>query len=300
MTHPVEARLFSQQAGHQTVAERIAAIESQVRLHPGDAQHRWALFQWLCIGREWERAIRQLQVFGQVDASNLSLVQACRDLVRAERWREDVMLGRKQPGYVIDDAPQWVQGMIDALVLTARGEVAAADDLREQALDAAPSTPGRGGDVSFEWIADSDTRLGPVCEIMTAGSYRWLPFDEIADWKITQPTTLVDLVWAPCSIRLHDGTVVRGFVPSRYPLPPLSTPSGIDRDALDLGRQTMWHEVGRTAVIAVGHKCWTTSIGDVGLFDWPACAFGAESKASALVPGEVPQSTPTNSGGSSL
>ncbi len=237
--------------------------------------------------------MRQLQVFGQLNPAGLPLVQAYRDLVRAERWREDVMLGRRPPGFVLDDIPAWMQGMINALELTARGEDAAADSVREQALDTAPSTSGHAGDTSFDWIADSDSRLGTVYEIMTAGSYRWLPLDDIATWTISAPTALIDLVWAPCTVTLRDGTLVHGFTPSRYPLP-ASLPgsdyvAGNDRDVLHLGCQTVWHETGRTGVIAQGRKCWTTSAGDVGLFDWLTCSLVTAQRLAATQPATIPQ-----------
>ncbi len=220
--------------------------------------------------------MRQLQVFGQLDKDSLPQVLACRDLVRAERWREEVMLGRRAPGYVLDAMPAWVQGMVQALELTARGEFAAADDVRGRSLDVTPFTSGHAGDTAFDWIADSDSRLGPVCEIMTAGSYRWLPFDDVASWQLAAPAKLMDLLWVSCSVTLHDGTLVRGFMPSRYPIPAAAhagSNAAADRDALDLGHQTLWHECGRTGVIGDGRKTWVTSMGDVGLFDWPACTF---------------------------
>jgi type VI secretion system protein ImpE len=254
-----------------TVTEHIATVESQIRKQPGDASHRWALFQWLCVEREWDRAIRQLQVFGQLDADSLPLVHACRDLIRAERWRERVLAGLATPGYVLDTPAGWMLGLIAALRLSGRGELDAADDAREQALDAAPLVAGRAGETRFEWIADSDSRLGPICEIMTAGSYRWLALADITAWQIATPATLSDLMWARCTVTLNDGTVVRGFMPARYPS---SSAGECDTDLLNLGRLTVWRETRRTGIVASGRKTWTTSAGDVGLFAWSDCTFG--------------------------
>jgi type VI secretion system protein ImpE len=45
-------------------------------------------------------------------------------------------------------------------------------------------------------------------------------------------------------------------------------------DAIRLARTTVWHDTGRTGVIALGQKTWTTSTGDTSLFELATCAFG--------------------------
>ncbi|WP_227245117.1 type VI secretion system accessory protein TagJ [Paraburkholderia caribensis] len=279
MSHPASGD--PQQTYQRTILEEISIIEDGIRRQPVDASRRWALFQWLCIASQWDRAIRQLQVFGQLDAGSLPLVQACRDLIRAERWRERVLLGLQAPGYVLDEPPAWMPGLVAALALTGHGELAAAEGAREKALDAAPLTGGRAGEVDFDWIADSDSRLGPVCEIMTAGSYRWLAFADAAVLQIAQPATLMDLVWAKCSVTLRDGTVLRGFMPARYLSPVVGD---VDTDRLAMGHQTVWRETGRVSIVAAGRKTWTTSAGDIGLFEWPDCRFaGSDATSGAAI-----------------
>jgi len=269
------------QAGYAiSVAEHVASIEAEIRNQPGVASHRWALFQWLCVARQWDRAILQLQVFGQLDGARTPVVQAYRDLLKSEKWRERVMQGHARPGHVFDDEPAWMHALATALELTAKGELSAADDAREQALDAAPVTEGKAGEAPFDWIADSDSRLGPICEIMTAGSYRWLAFEHVAAWQVAKPATLIDLIWAPCSIALKDGTLVRGFMPARY-THSFDTGAG-NADALALGRETVWQQVGLTGVVAAGRKTWATSTGDIGLFELRDCTFGGAEVESEV------------------
>jgi type VI secretion system protein ImpE len=258
------------QASAYPIAEHITRVESSIRTQPANAGHRWALFQWLCVARQWERAIRQLQVFGQLDGRQVSLVHACRDLVRAERWREQVMRGQEAPGYVYDEAPEWMHGLIAALELTGKGELTAADDVRLRSLDAAPLVAGRADGTRFEWIADSDSRLGPVFEIISASSYRWVSLFDLSAWQISKPATLIDLVWSRCTLTFHDGTVIRGFTPARYV--PASSGRSSD-DALDLGQLTVWSESGRSGVTGDGRKTWTSSVGDIDIFELLECAF---------------------------
>lgn len=256
-------------------------VQGMIRREPAVAAHRWTLFQLLCLTQQWERAVQQLQVFAQLNPQQVQAAQAYRDLIRAERWRTKVMNGLAQPGFVIDP-PLWVGSLAEALRLTSAGQTDAADAMREAALDQAPLVGGGGANHSFEWIADSDSRLGPVCEIITAGRYRWLPFSDIAGWEIGRPATLADLVWAPCLLTLVDGTRVRGFMPARFPAAVDSTHDSATLDALRLGNTTVWTDVGRTGVIAQGRKTWTTSTGDVGLFELDICTFVHDSDRGSV------------------
>ena len=259
--------------------QQIQEIEVQIRTQPGDAAHRWALFQLLCMTGDWERAIQQLQLWAKLDKQE-RMAQAYRDLIRAERWRAKVLAGLERPSFVLEP-PNWIEGLIDALRLTAEERIDEADAARETALDAAPLTAARTPHGHADWIADSDSRLGPVFEIITAGSYRWVPFADIATWHITPPSALIDLIWAPCVLTLTDGSTLRGFVPARYP----GSESG--SDALRRGRETSWTEIGRTGVIALGQKTWATSEGDFGVFDWLLGDFGTCATVDLSAEGEA-------------
>ncbi|CAB3711870.1 hypothetical protein LMG22037_04110 [Paraburkholderia phenoliruptrix] len=248
--------------------EQIERIETRVRAQPTTASHRWALFQLLCVTGDWARAMQQLQTWAKLDPQQAPTAQACRDLIRAERWRARVVSGQERPGFVHEPA-EWVKELVGALRLTADGQSEAADKARERALEAAPLIAARTPQGVANWIADSDSRFGPVCEVITAGHYRWVPFADLAAWRVSSPANLINLVWAPCVLTLTDGSVVRGFMPARYP------GSDTAADTLRLGRETVWHEAGRTAVIALGQKTWTTEQGDFGLFELANTEFGA-------------------------
>lgn len=257
--------------------EAIADLVARIRKEPSVAAHRWSLFQCFCVTGEWERALQQLQVYGQLDGSAERVVQTFRDLVRAERWRELVMAGKQQPAFVYDDTPEWMRALVTALGSAAEGELDAADRAREAALDAAPLVAGRTSEHTFEWIGDSDSRLGPVCEFIAAGSYRWVALSDVAGWRVSPPSSLIDLVWTPCTLSLNDGATLHGFMPVRYPVHGHAQHD--DAEALQIGRETVWHEMGRTGVIGFGRKTWSTSTGDFSVFEVPQCAFGDAATA---------------------
>ena len=250
-------------------------IEAQIRAQPTVPAHRWMLFQLLCVAEHWDRAIQQLQVYAQLDPQHGPAALAYRDLIRAERRRAQVLAGRERPGFVFD-APGWVDGLLDALRLVAAGELGQADVARERALDQAPLVPVRNPDRQLDWIADSDSRLGPVCELVTAGHYRWVPFSDIKAWRVEPPAMLLDLIWAPCALTLVDGSAVRGFMPARYPSAGHTPCDSNESDALLLGRKTVWQDVGRSGTVAFGQKTWVTSAGDLGLFELKTGEFGQD------------------------
>jgi type VI secretion system protein ImpE len=273
MTHYAARTSTSVTRRHVSPAGEIETIETSIRREPAVALHRWALFQWLCVTGQWERAVQQIQIFAQLDPPWARVAQAGRELVRAELLRTKVMAGLAKPGFVFDDVPAWMQSLLDALELAAQGRLDASDDTRERALDLAPLVAGRGGGHAFAWIGDSDSRLGPVCEFVTAGRYRWLPLADIAGWRIECSGSPIDIVWVSCVLTLIDGAVLRGFMPARYPVS--GSEAAHDREALQLGDTTVWQDRGRTGVFASGRKTWATSAGDFGLFELTRCTLGS-------------------------
>ncbi len=258
---------YTHRLGEAPLSEQIERISARLRAQPTTASHRWALFQLMCVTGEWTRAIQQLQTWAKLEPGQAPTAQVYRDLIRAERWRRQVVDGCERPGFVLEP-PAWLDGLLNALRFAADGQIEQADDAREAALDAAASVAVRGPQGNATWIVDSDSSFGPVCEVITAGHYRWVPFTDLVAWRVSPPTKLVDLVWAPCTLTLVDGAIVHGFMPARYP------GSEAGDDAMRLGRSTVWQESGRTGVTALGRKTWATDRGDFSLFELASAEFG--------------------------
>jgi len=255
------------QAGSVTGA--LAATEARVRQQPGTFDARWQLFQWLCVVGDWPRALKQLQVATQLAQDFAQTAHVYRDLIRAEVFRHEVFAGQRDPGTLLP-APAWLGRLQIALAQTEAGDLAAADSSRNLALPEVAVASGAHDGTSFAWITDTDTRLGPTCEIVTAGRYAWLPFAQMRKLELTRPTGLLDLLWRPATVTLSDGMISHGFMPVRYP------GSELGSDAIRLARETNWAEVGETGVIAFGQKTWMTNAGDVALLDVSTLTLGAE------------------------
>jgi type VI secretion system protein ImpE len=243
------------------VEAALAELQAQVRAEPANAAHRVFLFQLLCVTGDWQRALNQLAVAGDLDAGTLGMVHVYREAVRNELLRNEVFAGRKTP-LVFGDPERWVALLLEALKLTAAGEIAKGADLRAEAFEEAPASAGRLNGQAFEWIADADSRLGPVLEAIVNGSYYWIPMARIAAFRIEEPEDLRDLVWLPAELKWTNGGEAFGLLPARYPGSELSADP-----AVRLARRTEWLEKGVDCYVGLGQRMLATDNGEYSLMD---------------------------------
>ena len=239
----------------------LLALEQQVRSQAADAKPRIFLFQLLAILGQWQRALTQLQVCGELDASTLAMVGTYREAVQCEAVREAVFAGKTLP-HVFGRPQAWVAWLAEALAADGRGETAAAAKLRAQALEAAPATRGSLNGEPFEWIADGDTRLGPVLEAIINGRYCWVPFDAVCKVAIEAPVDLRDMVWSPAHLEFSNGGETVALLPTRY-----VGSAHSDDGALQLARRTDWLEIAPEQFRGLGQRLLTTSMQELGLLE---------------------------------
>ncbi len=243
------------------LAATLHSLQDQVRSSPADPKLRVFLFQLLAVLGQWERALKQLQVAGELDAGTLAMVQTYREALRCEALRAEVFAGRRSP-VVFGDPEPWMAPLLEALRLTAHGQHGAAERLRDKAFEGAPTSPGVVDGVGFTWIADADTRLGPVLEAVVSGRYYWIPFTRIREIQLEKPADLRDLVWTPARFCWSNGGEAVGLIPTRYP--------GSETDADDrvrLARHTEWVEETAASVFGRGQRMLATDVGEYPLLE---------------------------------
>jgi type VI secretion system protein ImpE len=239
----------------------LSALEQQVRSHASDPKLRVFLFQLLVVMGQWQRALTQLQVCSELDASTLAMVGTYREAVQCEAVREAVFAGKTLP-HVFGKPQAWVAWLAEALAADGRGEVASATKLRAQALEAAPATSGSLNGQPFEWIADGDTRLGPVLEAIINGRYCWVPFDAVSRVAIESPVDLRDMVWSPARLEFPNGGETVALLPTRY------VGSAQSHDgALQLARRTDWLELAPDQFSGLGQRLLATDSQELGLLE---------------------------------
>lgn len=244
-----------------SLADEFARAQQGVRASPGDEKLRTYLFQLLALQGKWQRALEQLQMCAQLSAKALPMAQTYREAIRCEILRADVFAGKRAP-QVLGEPPDWIGPLIEALQRLAGGDAKSARSLREAAFEAAPASSGSIDGSAFEWIADADSRLGPICEAMINGQYYWVPFYRIRALRIEPPTDLRDLVWVSAHLTLANGGENIALLPSRYP-----GSEAAASDALVLARRTEWTDAGDEAYVGTGQKMLATDAGEYALLD---------------------------------
>jgi type VI secretion system protein ImpE len=239
------------QAGR--LEEALAALQTEIRNKPEDTRLRIFLFQLDCVLGRLDKALTQLQVIAGLDAETMLLAQIFRPVITCELLRREVFAGKRTP-IVFGEPMEWLGLLLQAHDLVAKGQFAAAADSRARAFDAAPASAGKLDGETFEWIADADSRLGPVLEAFIEGKYYWVPFCRILKLETSKPSDLRDLVWLPAQFTWTNGGTAVGHIPARYP----DTESSTD-GPLRLARKTEWQQQAGETYLGLGQRVLATS-----------------------------------------
>lgn len=243
------------------VEQALAALQTEIRNKPEDVPLRIFLFQLNCVMGRLEKALTQLQVIASLNAETMLLAQIFRPVISCELLRREVFDG-KRTALIFGEPLEWISMLVQANVLLAQCQYQAAAELRRQAFDMAPATAGKVNGQAFEWIADGDSRLGPVFEFIFDGKYYWAPVCRVQRVELEKPADLRDLVWLPVRVTWANGGAVSAHIPARYP-----GTEATENGALQLGRRTEWVEKDGETTLGLGQRLFVTDQGEHPLFD---------------------------------
>jgi len=251
----------------------LTALQNQVRDDPSNSAFRIFLFQLLCVRGDWDRAITQMSVSSDLDEDAKLMAQAYREVIQCEVFREAVFRGEKQP-LIFGEPPRWLADQIQALHCSVAGDNQLAYELALKVSESAPSVSGSIDGKAFSWITDGDMRLGPVIEAMINGKYYWVPIANIECIRVSEPTDLRDLVWAPVILTWKNEGESHGFIPSRYPL-------RTDDDSLArLARRTEWECGDSEFYSGIGQRMLATDTDDFPFLDCRQINFTTDAAAA--------------------
>ncbi len=254
----------------------LAQLTQQVRSAPADPKLRVFLFQLLCVLGQWDRALNQLNVASGLDPGALAMAQTYGDAVRCEAIRNDVFDGKKSP-MIFGQPDQWLALLIESLLAAGHGEQERSLQLRATAFEEAPATPGDINGQPFSWIADADSRIGPVLEAVINGRYYWVPFSRLTKVQIEAPEDLRDFVWMPAHLEFENGGESVALIPTRY------AGSAASSDGLvALARKTVWEEIAPDTHRGLGQRIITTDAADVPLMEVRTISLTAPVEAAEL------------------
>ncbi len=258
------------QAGR--LEEGLSALQAEIRAKPEDTRLRIFLFQLNCVLGRLPKALDQLQVLASLNAETMLMAQIFRPVIACEMLRAEVFEGRRTP-LIFGEPAEWIGLLVKANEMLAKGEYGAAAECRARAFDAAPASPGNitfelrppsspapPAPAPFQWIADSDSRLGPILELMFDGKYYWVPFCRIQKIEAAPPSDLRDLVWLPAQVTWTNGGSVFAHIPVRYP----GTENSQD-DSLRLSRRTDWQQKPKETYLGSGQRVLATDANEYPL-----------------------------------
>jgi len=236
-----------------------AALAAELRSSPQDARARQFFWQLLAIVGDIDKSEAQLKALGGVQASAMMLGSVYMQAINAERLRSRTFAGEVAPKSLVGTEP-WVQGLLDALAATIKGD-SGAGARHDSALAEAPASAGSIEGEAFEWIADADSRFGPMLEVIIGAEYGFIPFVAMNRIRAAEVADLRDTVWRPAEISLKSGQSSMVFIPARYPG---TTASG--DTALLLGRRTDWADMDGVEV-GLGQRLLSTDISDIAVLE---------------------------------
>lgn len=241
--------------------DALQDLQQQIRSQPENSRYRSFLFQLLAVLGQWERALTQLNVMSDLDPATLPMLHVYREAINCEALRREIFAGRRQP-LLLGEPPEWMALSLESMRLMGEGRYDLAVSLRNEAFEQAAESSGTINDRPFQWIADADSCLGPVLEIILNGRYYWVPFQQVKTIKTESPKDLCDLIWLPAQFTWINGGHAQGLIPARY--------VGSERaqdPLIQLGRKTEWLELADGVYQGLGQRMLTTDQEEYPLLD---------------------------------
>jgi len=241
----------------------LSQAKAAVRNNPGDVDARAQLFQLFCLSGEWDRAKAQLEALMTSGPIQSPIWKQFEMLLRLEQRRREVYANAEVPT-IVGEPEDWMAAFGKAFAMHQSGDVAGGQTLRSEALEQVRLSAGRIGNAEFDWIMDGDSRLGPMLEafLPTEADYCWVPFGVLGSFQVEKPSQVNHFVWVPAHFTWKDGTVLHGFVPTRYMD---SEKTGDPAHAL--ARGTDWVDRGGEVFEGRGQRVLMTAEDDFPLLD---------------------------------
>ena len=237
----------------------LAQLTTAVKAAPADPKLRIFMAQLLCVLGQWERAHTQLNVVADMKSDTGPMREMVGHALRCELLRAATFEGRRPP--MIFGAPEeWLALLIESLLRQSEGELA--NSLAESAFEKAPTTRGKLNGEAFEWIADADSRLGPVLEAMVNGRYYWIPFNRLSKVSMEPVVDLRDRVWLPATLSFSNGGEAIAMLPVRYP-----GSQNSEDGQVQMAAKTIWNPIGGERFAGLGQRVLITDLGEHDLLD---------------------------------
>jgi len=232
------------------LSEAIQSLSAELRENPADAKRRTFLFELLCFAGEFERADKHLNLLADVSAEAKMGAVLYMSAMHGERIRHKTFADKDFPSTTPDDTK--LRG--GTAILT------------------------NGETKTFDWMEDSDPRVGPRFELFAAGAYLWIGYEHIDSLEFQPVTRLRDLLWRPAFIRTASS--FKGTELGEVLLPANFVFSYKHPDNMvKLGRTTIWDTTGDDP-IPYGQKTFLIDDVDYSIMELQSVQFNQDPDTS--------------------
>lgn len=252
------------------LGEAQQLLVRQVKQQPSDLGLRTLLARVLSFGGDWSKAEQQLDVIAAIDSARETGVQVMKNLLQAERKREQVFAGEQRPEF-LPEAPTYAENYFLAQEKILSGQPGQARILLQEIDCGRFVAGGTCNGRAFKGFRDTDSLLAFFLEAMVYEKYVWVPFESILELEVSRPGNLSDLIWAPAQVTCRNGLVLHCFLPVRYP-----GSSGHTDERVKLGRMTDWVSLSGTLTRAFGQHVYQVGAEEVALLELTDLQFTRE------------------------
>lgn len=242
--------------------EAVKAQTQAVKADPADPNKRVFLFELLALAGDLDRAARQIDAVRYDDPTRDATVLLYRLLVDAELARRRFFREGAEPTFLAEPPPH-VRLRLEAAGLMREGKAREALGVLERADAEALAVAGELNGKPFASLRDTDELFGPVLEVLSGGTYAWVPLEQVSVLLLRGPQTPRDLIWLPARLVTKTGENGEVFLSVLYP-----GSSEHEDERVRLGRVTDWTSPEAGPVRAVGARVFQAGDEDVCLVDW--------------------------------
>jgi type VI secretion system protein ImpE len=244
------------------LAEAIAAAGDEVKRHPTETAKRGFLAELLCFTGDFERADKQLDAITEMDPQTAVGISVFRQLLRAERARQQFHAEGRLPEFVGKPSPR-LQRHLEASIYIREGQPLEAAAMLDEAEEQRPRLPGACGGRPFDDIRDVDDLTAPLFEVLTStGKYFWIPMERVETIEFFDPVRPRDLLWRRVHMVVSGGPDGEVFLPTLY-----AGSHTCDDDRIRLGRMTQWCGGEDGPVQGLGQRLFALGDEDISIME---------------------------------
>ena len=199
--------------------EALADLQAQVRKQPAEPRLRIFLFQLLSVLGQWDRALTQLKVAADLDASAATMMATYKEVLRCEMLRARGLRRARRTPLLFGKPAEWMA----LLVAGAAARPPSRSSTRRPSCASAPSKSApddRGQRSTTSPSSGSPTPISASARCSRRSStaattgFRSRACREV---RIEKPADLRDIAWTPACLTLANGGETVALIPTRYP-----------------------------------------------------------------------------------